>query len=475
MTTPKQGIVLGGGWTGMLVAHVLSRHLDSVTVIERDAYPDGPAHRKGSPQTRHVHLLWSSGARIVESLLPGTTDRLVAAGGRRLGFHSDLVTLTSHGWQHRFPPRQFAVMCGRPLLDWVVRQQVLAAGGVAVRERTEAVSLVGDSGRVTGVRVRDVEDGTQQVLDADLVVDASGRGSGLRRWLAELGLPKLDEDTVDAGITYATRMFQAPPGATAAFPAVNVAADHRLREPGRFGVVYPQEDDRWMVTLSCTRGGEPPATDADFLPYARSLRDPLVADLISTVEPLTPMFRSHIGANRRLYPERLERWPDGLLVVGDSLAAFNPIYGHGMSAAARAAAVLDRRLAEHGPGDAHETQRAISESVDDPWIMAASKDTEYVHCRVRAADPRLTTGLDDLHRFGDLVADRAVRSPGVCAVTTDVVSMVAPQSELSSSAFLNLIWKDELHPALTGPPLAPDELDLVGLARRDAVAVRGVA
>ncbi|MET7766647.1 FAD-dependent oxidoreductase [Streptomyces sp. NPDC005393] len=475
MTEPKHGIVLGGGWAGMLAAHVLARHLESVTVVERDVLPDGPRHRKGSPQARHVHVLWSSGARIVDALLPGTIDRLLDAGARRIGFHQDLVTLTSHGWQHRFPPRQFALMCTRPFLDWMVRDRILATGRVSVRQRAEILDLVGDAKRVTGVHVRDMDSGALETLEADLVIDASGRGSRLRHWLSGLELPPLDEDIVDAGIAYATRVYQAPPGAAAGFPAVNVAADHRLRRPGRFGVVYPQEDGTWMVTLSCTRGAGLPTHDDDFLPYARTLRHPIVADLVSLAEPLTSVAVSRVGANRRLYPERLDTWPEGLLVLGDALAAFNPIYGHGMSAAARAAAALDTELQGSGgdPGATRRAQRAISAAVDDPWIMAASKDVEYVDCRMNATDPRLTGGVAARQRFSDLIADRAMRASAVCDVVTDVISLTAPQSELASSRFLSLMHKDRALPELTAPPLTPDELALVNLNPRSTVGVNG--
>jgi hypothetical protein len=228
-----------------------------------------------------------------------------------------------------------------------------------------------------------------------------------------------------------------------------------------------------MVTLSCTRGGALPTRDEDFLPYARSLRDQLVAELISSVEPITSVFASHIGANRRLYPERLDRWPDGLLILGDSLAAFNPIYGHGLSFAARAAAVLDERLreCELGPGEAHDVQRSISETVDDPWIMAASKDIEYVNCRNHAKDPRLNQGAAAMHQFGDLVAGRSIRSLAVSDVVTDVVSMNAPQSELGTSRFLSLMQQDRMLPEITEPPLRPEELAIVNLEPR-SVAVR---
>jgi 2-polyprenyl-6-methoxyphenol hydroxylase-like FAD-dependent oxidoreductase len=471
VTRPKHGIVLGGSWAGMLAAHVLARHLESVTVVDRDVLPDGPEHRKGTPQARHGHILWSGGARIVEDLLPGTTERLLSVGARKIRFHEDLVTLTSHGWQHRFAPRQFGFMCSRPLLDWVVREQILASGKIKLRQRTEAVELAGDSGRVTGVRVRDVETGERELIEADLVIDAAGRGSRLKHWLATLGLPPIEEDVVDVGMAYASRLYRAPEGATAGFPVVNVAADHRERKPGRFGVVYPQENDQWIVTLSCTRGGELPTREEDFLPYARTLRDPLVADLISEAEPLTPVFASHLGINRRRYPERLERWPDGLLVFGDSLAVFNPIYGHGMSAAARAAEALDEHLGQpFDSGAAHRTQRAISAGVDDPWIMAAAKDIAFVHCRNQASDPRLTSGASSREKFADLVAGIAIRAPQVCDVVTDVMSMTAPQSDLGSNQFLSLIQRDRMHPELTEPPLRPEELAIVNLKPRSTVA-----
>ncbi|MFE9063838.1 NAD(P)/FAD-dependent oxidoreductase [Streptomyces violaceusniger] len=475
MTEPKHGIVLGGGWAGMLAAHVLARHLERVTVVERDVLPDGPRHRKGSPQGRHVHVLWSSGARIVDTLLPGMIDQLLDAGARRIGFHQDLVTLTSHGWQHRFPPRQYALMCTRPFLDWKVRDRVLATGRITLRQRAEILDLVGDAERVTGVRVRDMDTGAQETLEADLVIDASGRGSRLRHWLSALEVPPLEEDIVDAGIAYATRVYQAPPGAAAGFPAVNVAADHRLREPGRFGVVYPQEDGTWMVTLSCTRGAGLPAHDDDFLPYARTLRHPLVADLIDLAKPLTSVAVSRVGANRRLYPERLDIWPEGLLVLGDALAAFNPIYGHGMSSAARAAAALDTALQRSGAdvGATRRAQQAISATVDDPWIMAASKDVEYVNCRMSTTDPRLTGGAVARQRFSDLIADRSIRSSAVCDVVTDVISLTAPQSELASSRFLSLMHKDRVLPELTEPPLTADELALVNLTPRSTVSAGG--
>ncbi|MFH8371800.1 NAD(P)/FAD-dependent oxidoreductase [Streptomyces sp. NPDC018031] len=476
MTTPTRAVVLGGGWAGMLTAHVLARHLESVTVVERDVLPDGPHHRKGQPQARHVHILWSSGAGIVEKLLPGTADRLVAAGARRIGWHRDLVTLTASGWQYRFPATTYTMMCTRPLLDWVVRDAILAGGRIEVRQGTEVVDLVGDRTRVTGVRVRDADGGDPGVLEADLVVDATGRASRLGRWLADLGMPAVEQDLVDAGVGYATRMFKAPEGATGAFPAVMVAADHRTRHPGRFGVVYPQEGGRWLVTLTSTRGAALPTQEDEFTGFAKMLRHSIISDLIGAAEPISPIFSSHSGTNQRLYPERMPHWPEGLLVIGDSLAAFNPVYGHGMSAAARAAEALDAKLAADalGSGGTREVQRALGEVVDDPWIMAGLKDIQYVNCRIRTGDPRLTDpDTPERLRFADFVADLSIRSPKVSEVATNVLSLNTPQQALGDSRFLSLLRTDTRYPELTEPPFRPGELEMVGL-KPSGIAAHGV-
>jgi 2-polyprenyl-6-methoxyphenol hydroxylase-like FAD-dependent oxidoreductase len=468
MTRPRHGIVLGGGWAGMLAAQALSRHLDTVVVLERDVLPDGPRQRRGQPQARHVHILLSSGARIVDLLVPGTIGRLETAGARRVMLHRDLLTLTPHGWQHRFPSEQYAIMCSRPLMDWVVRDRVMAEGRVELRQRTEALDLIGDRKRITGVQARDLTTGATSSLAADLVVNACGRGSRLRHWLAGLDLPAIEQDIVDAGIAYCSQIYQAPPGATTTFPPVNVGARTNIDEPCRCGVIYPQEDGTWMVTLSGTRGAPMPADDAEFHAYAQSLDDPIVADLIGPAEQLTPLFVSHFGANRRLFPERLPHWPDGLVVLGDALASFNPVYGHGMSATARCVAALDERLrtTEFGPGAAAAAQRVISAAVDDPWIMATSRDIEFADCRTRTTDARLLDGAENRRRFTELIDARAVRAASVSAIVTDVASLAVPPSVLGTDRFLALLSQDRLLPELTDPPIHPDELTAVNLRPR---------
>ena len=150
-----RALVLGAGIAGMLAATAVARHLDGVTVIDRDRLPDGPVPRPGVPQANHVHALLSGGARAIDALLPGTLDRLWAAGAHRIALPADMIALTPQGWWRRFSEMQFLVGCSRHLLDWAVRDQALRDDRISVPSAAEVRGLAGTADRVTGAIVRD--------------------------------------------------------------------------------------------------------------------------------------------------------------------------------------------------------------------------------------------------------------------------------------------------------------------------------
>src|SRR5688500_9434372 len=75
----RRAIVVGAGVAGLLAARVLVEQFDRVAVVERDALPAGPDFRPGVPQSRHIHALFVRGRQLLERLLPGLGDELVAA------------------------------------------------------------------------------------------------------------------------------------------------------------------------------------------------------------------------------------------------------------------------------------------------------------------------------------------------------------------------------------------------------------
>lgn len=463
-------VVLGGGLTGMLAATALARHVDHVTVVEHDELPADPAPRRGVPQARHLHVLMSGGARAMDDLLPGTTGRLLERGAHRLGVPEDVITLSADGWQHRFPATQFMITCTRDLTDWVVRDQAVRSPHVLVRAG-RATGLLGSAERVTGVRVTGVRaagSAAVEELPADLVVDCTGRASRLRPWLAELGAPPVPEQVADAGMAYSTRVYAAPEQARTGFPVVNLFADYRSGRPGRSASLVPVEDGRWMISLTGTRGAHPPVDVEGFREYAASLRDPLIARLMRVAQPLTEPRASHSAANRRLYPERAPHWPDGLVVLGDALCAFNPVYGTGMSSAARSAVALAATLAERGvgtPGCAAAVQRAVAAVVDGPWTTAVSQDVRYPDTWV--SDPAVAAAAPDADadRIGRWVGAMALRHPVVNAAMSEVVTLSAPLSALQRPEVATALTTPAgMRPDLREPPLRPSERALLATA-----------
>lgn len=459
----RTAVVVGGSITGMLAAAVLAEYAD-VTVVERDLLPEGPEPRRGLPQARHAHILWSGGVKALESLLPGLTDGLTERGARRARIMTDLVSKAPSGqWFRRFTRSHHTnLVCSRDLLDAVVRARVLRDPRVRLRSGAEVVGLAGAPGRVTGVDVVAGEGGARERLPADLVIDASGRGGRAPVWLAELGLPPVPERTVDAGTGYASRLFRAPAGAVDGFPVVNVQADPHAAAP-RGGILNPVEGGRWLVTLSGSRDGRPTADPDAFVPFALSLPHPVIGRLIADAEPLGPVVTTRSTANRRRYYERAERLPAGFAVLGDAIAGYNPVYGHGLSAAAQSVVALREVLLRHDLADpltARRVQRAAARPVENAWNLAAGQDVFHPG----AADQPPTTAERLLARYVDLVVDAGARNPRALRILLDVMSMERPASRLLRPDMLLLLLLGRRKPLLDGPPLTEAEWRAAGLS-----------
>ncbi|MFD9302749.1 NAD(P)/FAD-dependent oxidoreductase [Streptomyces sp. NPDC060048] len=402
-----RAVVLGGGFAGVLVAKVLSRHVDEVTVVEGGRYPVGPGARTGLPQAFHSHVLVTAGAEALETVLPGTLRALLDQGAHRRGLADGALILSADGWFRRHETGAFLVSCSRWLMDHVIRQRALADGAVSVRERTRVLGLVGDASRVSGVVVAG-EDGSAETLHADIVVDATGRRSRAVRWLAAIGGPGVEEEVVDSGQAYSTRIYRAPPGLAAGIPAVMV---HPRPENGRpaFGAtVFPIEGGRWIFTLTGTRAAAPPTDERGFTGCARALRSPIVAELLGAGEPLGGVRPYRATANRRRFYERAAM-PDGFLVVGDALTAVNPVYSHGMSVALLSAVRLDRELARRGadPRVLPGLQAAVAHVAAGSWKMATDQD------RVRARAGAHGSASDAGHRMRARVSKAVLTSPAL--------------------------------------------------------------
>lgn len=432
----------------MLVARVLSGHFDDVTVVESGRYPAGPRSRSGLPQAYHSHVLVTGGAHALEELLPGTLEALLARGAHRRDLPGDALIRSAHGWFRRYETGAFTVSCSRWLMDHTIRQRALAGGRVSVREGTRALGLVGDPSRVTGVVVGSADGGVETV-PADAVVDVTGRRSRAGRWLAAIGAAGVEEETVDPGLAYSTRLYQGPTGLAAAIPAVMLHPRPEQGGPGYGATLFPIEGDRWIVTLTGARGAAPPADEQGFTDCAHALGSSVVAELMDAAEPLGGVRPYRATANRRRFFER-GPLPDGFLVLGDALAAVNPVYSHGMSVALLSVLRLDRELTERGadPCAFPGLQRAMAEVVDRSWRMATDQD--------RAAEGAATAFRDQVRAR---MSRAVLSSPALMTELFRAQTLAPSRTGVHTSALPP--------PADPGPPLSTDEAvgQYAGLAR----------
>jgi 2-polyprenyl-6-methoxyphenol hydroxylase-like FAD-dependent oxidoreductase len=306
----EHAVVLGGSLAGLAGAAVLAQRFERVTIAERDGLPQTGRHRKGVPQGRHVHVLLPAGLRGLAELFPGVLEDLREQGAHVFDAHALRFNIAGGSLLLEDADVQF-IAATRPLLEGIACERVRSLNNVRFAEGCHACGLTTtpDRSRVTGVRLRSrTGRGAEEAVEADLVVDATGRGSRSLRWLAALDYPVPSEEQVHVGVHYTTRLFRQSPETSGDWR--NVTADIPPGER-RGAVALAVEGDRWIVTLIGILGERPP-TDLDgFVEYARSLwtRDvhAVIADSQAIGEASTGAFPANV---RRRY-DRLRRFLTG--------------------------------------------------------------------------------------------------------------------------------------------------------------------
>ncbi|MCX5403741.1 FAD-dependent monooxygenase [Streptomyces sp. NBC_00335] len=453
-------VVLGAGMAGLLAARVLAMRFPRVTLIERDELPQGePVFRPGIPQSRHAHILWSRGVELIELMLPGITDKLVAAGAGLFDSPRDFLWLSPADW---FGPVSGArvLLASRELLDSTVRAEVLRNARVRVRSGATATGLVaGPDGRtVTGVELRGGER-----LAARLVVDATGRSSKAPAWLTALGHPAPAVTRYDSHLGYSSRYFEIPKDPDRRWQGMYVQGRPELP---RGGVLMPLDGDRWLVTLVGNGEHAPPVQEEEFLPFARSLRSPALYDAIRDAVPLSSPTAFRNNMNEWRHYERLEHWPAGFVVLGDAACRVNPVYGHGMTVAALAAETLAKEIRTLDPEQiaaaSRRIQRRTLAAAAVPWQIATSEDMRYPV--TEGPPPDRATRI--LQRYMSRVMAGANADQAIAARFFGVLSLTRPPGTLLDPVtMLRVLSKRHLpttpettaYPAHHAPPVERHE------------------
>lgn len=379
-TTRTHAVVIGSSLAGLLAARVLSDHFKQVTLIERDPVSDRPESRRGQSQTRHLHGLLAQGFRIIKKLVPGLEDTL-AKGGATISDMGESIRWYHHdGYKIQFTSGLVAVSVSRVFLEWQVRKAVLALPNVTLRAPCTVNNLVTNPERthVLGVEtVSDENESNATTVSADLVVNAGGRGSATGKWLEHFGFERPPEDEIKVGVGYATRLYRRRPDDLIGAKLVMISPTPPTQKHMAF--LFPVENDRWIVSAGGWLGDHPPADDSGYLEFIRSLPVSDVFNVIKQAEPLTDIYTYKFSSSLRRRYEKLRRFPERYLILGDAIASFNPIYGQGMTSAAMQVEVLDTLLHHQKTleGLWRPFFRRIAKVVDIPWQIAGCEDFRY--------------------------------------------------------------------------------------------------
>ncbi len=325
----------------------------------------------------------------METLFPGFTDLLLAHGGARLDPGYDAATCFVTGWMPRARTTMSTLFASRGTLEATIRQLLLREPGVAVREGVRAVGLLsersGSVSGVTGVCYIESATGTRGELRADVVVDASGRGSQGTKWMRQLGL-EVDELTLDAKVSYSSRWYRLPdePISWWKWMLVLPESDPRVAESHRYlCVIFPIEGNR-IIAMMAAWGLPTPSDTESFERLARQTRTKEFGRVLDAAQPLTGVH--NIRSTRNIWRrfDRLPAPPRGFVTVGDAVGAFNPIYGQGMSAAAVSGLILRRVAQRIDPAATAFPAVFYAEQarfLKRPWTLAITRDRGYEHAR----------------------------------------------------------------------------------------------
>jgi 2-polyprenyl-6-methoxyphenol hydroxylase-like FAD-dependent oxidoreductase len=323
----------------------------------------------------------AAGAAAFDQLVPGWSEEACARGAARFDASADARLCVSAGWLPRTASGIAAYACSRALLEDVLRRRLGETPGVEMREGQHVVGLLGsrEGDRVTGVHTSERSRTAKTILSADLVVDASGAGSPLTRFLERLRNGRgwrVDKTIVKPATQYVSRWFRLDPSDAPGWYLLSIAP---MASTGlRSAMMLRAENNLWGVVLLAPAGEPLPSDDAALLDFAAGLGDGELQEVLARARPVSAIHRYGHIANRQTHYQRLPHWPAGLVALGDSVCALDPYFGLGMTLAARGAVLLadhvDRTSTDAAACLAF--QKGLASLNSEPWRLATGCDPD---------------------------------------------------------------------------------------------------
>ena len=328
-------VVVGAGPAGLAFGLSYARRGHRVTLLERDAPPplDDAAGafdtwaRPGVPHHRLPHSLLGRTRRALRENAPDVLETMLHEGA----WENDLATRLLGDAAEAHDADLVAVHCRRPFFECVLRRAAEAEPLLTIESGVKVLGITvrahgASRATVTGVRT----DGGS--VEADMVIDSSGRRSVIRRSLQESGLAVPEAQVEPCGVVYYCRYFQLRPG-------VDLPDWRGVLGPGgttdctRFSIFFGDNRTYSVVlgVLSSVREFRALAREKTYM-EAASRFHPLTPFVdAATAEPITGVVA--MGALQNVFhPPLLDDGPPvlGLHFLGDAYCHTNPLFAWGL-------------------------------------------------------------------------------------------------------------------------------------------------
>jgi 2-polyprenyl-6-methoxyphenol hydroxylase-like FAD-dependent oxidoreductase len=461
--------VVGAGFIGLTSALLLAEDGHHVVVLERDGadLPDdtfGQWERRGVPQLRQPHVLLARGQHLLAENLPDALAAIEASGCLSVNSTDPGVMPPPLEDRSARPgDEQLTAIRGRrAIFEAALLRMALSHPRVEVRSGVGVAALLADDLRaiphVVGLRTESDDE-----IDADLVVVASGRRTPIAAWLAEIGARPFAEQAEPTGQIYIMRWYRTDDAAW--MDAQPTLVRGELSWSGTY--CFPA-DDGWVAL-----GIGPDATDD----AARRLRDaetferfaaqiPSWQPFLERSQPRTdPQFMGSLHNHWRRFVVDGEPVATGIVAIGDSRMCTNPSYGRGMSLGLMQAVALRDALAEGGVADAPVFVEERTETEAGPWY----EDSVQLDRSFQALRTSVLAG-DDVDAYTHPATADGIYSFMAAGVSPDVYRRVLrvnyllePRAHLSEDPE-TLAVADKIRSAgFRMPPAGPTRAQLLDL------------
>lgn len=428
-------LIVGSGPTGLLLGAALARRGHEVVSVDRDPGPIGGVWaRRGVMQFEHAHGFRPQVSMVLQAEWPEAFDSWLSLGAEPVEVPNPVGS------------RQvLVVLSRRSTFERALRHAAVKQPGLALRTG-HVDRLVLDRGKVLGARV----DGS--LVEADLVVDASGRAGRLGRSTGSDGSADLDGD---CGLAYVDRTYRLRAGAEPG-PMVSPLgyfADFDgyqclvfLHESGHFSVVLVRPtQDAALKTLRFETAFE---AACQAIPALAEWTDP---DRAHATSPVLVG-----GALRNVY--RRQAGTPGLVAVGDSVATTTPTRGRGITMAFMQVTALLTLLDQGAdPCDVAEPFGTWCQRNIEPWVAD--------HIAIDGGMVRRWQGEDldlSIPLTSDLIAAAVEADPRIGQHAAGYFAMTAlPETLRPAEPLAQAVYQNGWRPPYSPGPTRDELVDII--------------